>query len=277
MNVLFDDGRYITRVLVHDDQNPYEPYSEAFQFYKYVDNVWGDFRTRDLEEVNYSFNNLPPNIYDFTTNMTVAPEAALTAAMNTNNIHFKTHYFLKQIPFIRIPAPANKRIAWQSLQEIDIAILLSPAILSEPLAQNAIGVAFSIYMREYFNVIGNAVNNREKVTSYYLAVRLVTDGGVAGILPNGIVTIPANILIQEPCNPREDLIPPENDHNSLYRLAPTLVLNIETILKSRNYPGNPNSDRNPHMYIRIGRDCDKYILFLHGEQEATCPIRIPSE
>jgi hypothetical protein len=309
MNVLFDDGRYIDRRLKYVDENPsadgtelgrYDPHSEAFQFYKYVDNIWGDFQTRDLEERNHAndYARKQAEIEEIT--LTEHPEK-YEANRDNGKIYFKGYYFLKQIPFIHhenhdqsnpiLPKGIDlNNFDWQNLTVIDIVKLLPKKILNQ---EPVIGVAFNIYKRDFFNELNGRVFNREKTTSYYLSVRLVTDGrkiklpkNDTGNPHNDIIAVKIDDIIRERWNQREDLIPPENDFKSLYRLAPTLVLNKETLLKNRNYNGDWDNyqggrsfviPENRRLVIRIGQRDNKYILFLHGDKEANCPIRIPQD
>lgn len=178
-----------------------------------------------------------------------------------------------------------------------------------------VGVAFGIYRREFFNSTDKP--NREKTFAYYLDVRVVVNGNIIeGRYPTTftekeIVPIEVSDILKEKWNPRIDLSPPQNDRESLYRVGPTLVLNKDTIVKNRNYTGDKwmeipenwekmsmghsgeksaiefkadkywefEGEKPPKskMVVRIGREASKYVLFLHGDQEAGCPIRIPQD
>jgi hypothetical protein len=286
MNVLFDDGLYLDRALVHNPNDPYDQYSEAFQFYKPIDNIWGDFQTRDLEEehfANHELDEKNTNIRD----------------ISARKVLFKNQYFLKQIPFISArndPKPND----WQNLPIIEIDSLFSHEILGR---DNVVGIAFSIYKKERVNTRkDNVVQNREITSSFYLALRLVTDNQKVGndrltqnernsLSVKQIDCIDVSILIGESWDSREDLLLPEDDNKGLYRIAPTLVLNKQNILDNPNYNGKweegeydkPLMFKSPpdgkkRMVMRIGRENDdKYILFLHGDQETGCPGRIPTD
>ncbi|MFN8357940.1 MAG: hypothetical protein U0Y10_25995 [Spirosomataceae bacterium] len=52
---------------------------------------------------------------------------------------------------------------------------------------------------------------------------------------------------------------------------------IETDFISEKYWGFKPQDVNDRMVIRLGREGSRYILFLHGSKEGSCPIRIPQD
>jgi hypothetical protein len=296
MNVLFDDGLYLDRALLHKPEDRYNKYSEAFQFYKPIDKIWGDFQTRDREEERFAHYDGNKEIKD-------------NDEIEKRKLEFKDQYFLKQIPFIEFQQdakPVIKPIDWQNLDTIDISELFSFAILNR---QDVIGIAFSIYKSENVNINGKlnipgrkVVNNREITSSFYLALRLVTDGSNGGndaltqvdrdsLALKKINCIDVNTLIGESWNPRVDFHLPNDDNKILYRIAPTLVLKKRNILNSPNYTGGWGKrvydvvdtfvapiKGTKRMVMRIGRENDdKYILFLHGNQETGCPSRIPND
>jgi hypothetical protein len=302
MNVLFDDGLYLDRALVHDHNIRHDRYSEAFQFYKPIDNIWGDFVNRDLEEEYYASHDGCERILHISHDEREA-----------RTLRFKEQYFLKQIPFIEHSINPDS-INWQDLTIIDIFELFPHYILFR---DNVIGIAFTIYKREIFNINGGfcdnrrvAVNNREITSSFYLALRLVTDGrefcdcdehktkflttdDISFLIQRNINHIDVGSLINEQWNSLTDtytdLFTPNYDNQNLYRVSPTLVLNKNShIFSSPNYTGGWDANYNTpsfvapprgtrRMVIRIGREHNKYVLFLHGDHETGCPGRIPSD
>lgn len=325
MNVLFDDGSTIDRRLRFEDKKQdltrnylgrYHPYSEAFQYFKYVDNIWGDFMSRDMEEINYALKQASENY----PNVDVAKLDSKDPIFDPYKIEFKEKFYLKRIINIK-KLDGKTEIEWKDIntETVDIAALFPPKeqIFYD---NHVIGVAFSIYKREVFNSLEEY--NRKKTSAYYLDVRLVINGNIIeGDYPTTfnikkIAPIEVLNIINEKWNPRIDLLSPENDKENLYRVGPTLVLNKETIRVNRNYTGsrwnepptdwdkmiieNPNNwelnkgktiEFIPHKYwefregntpaprmvVRIGREGSEYVLFLHGDQEAGCPIRIPTD
>jgi hypothetical protein len=322
MNVLFDDGSTIDRRLRFEDRSPdfvigylgrYGPYSEAFQYFRFVDNIWGDFMSRDFEEIRYAREQLGEEGEDLDENH---------PKFKAPKVKFKEKYYLKRIINIELLNDPTD-ITWQSLntEVADIAALFPP---KEGVFDNdlVVGVAFSIYRREAFNPLGQY--NRKKTSDYYLDIRLVVNDVMdidkanypTTFKENKIVSIKVSEIINEKWNPRKDLLPPENDSENLYRVGPILVLNKETIRNNRNYTGGPwneptdwekmivenpnnweinkgkeeivflphkywefeeNHPPAPKMVVRIGLEGARHILFLHGDQEAGCPIRIPRD
>jgi hypothetical protein len=311
MNVLFDDGISFDRKLRYEDKRRnkadeywgrYDRFSEAFSFFQPIDNVWGDFFARDLEEIEVSGGSKP------------------------KKLEFKSKYYLRRIINKNtLPIAKGVNVDWKTLvgDTVDIARLFPK---NEEIFENedVIGVAFDIYKRETFidedkcnlNVVDSI---RHKATTYFLDVRLVVKKPIEkakyeSIKDNKIEVIQLTRIITEKWSPREDLLKPDDDTQNLFRVAPTLVLNKETIINNRNYNGDWNSepknwdkneiensanwdseylkddidtgfkrdlywdvkDGTSKMVVRIGRINERYYLFLHGDHESHNPIRIPS-
>lgn len=310
MNVLFDDGIYFDRRLRFEDKDPnlandywgrYEPNSEAFRFFSPIDNIWGDFYARDMEEKKYEFSKLSKK------------------KKYERKIGLKERYYLKRIIN---PKRFNGtvKIDWEKGTIgpiVDLVQLFPP---SENIFEDnsVIGVAFNIYERKEFNSLKH--KNRNITLYYYLDVRLIVKDIVSfnrekyPITTSNVDVVDINALLAEIWEPRKDLSPPNYDSEFLNNVSPTLVLNKDTIINNRNYKGkdwidpplhwknmpfeNPihwndfggdkffipekywgfNTKSNPkRMVVRIGRKNNRFYLFLHGDQEAGCPIRIPTE
>jgi hypothetical protein len=257
MNVLFDNGLSFDKRLSFEDANPF---SEAFTFFKPIDNIWGDFTYRKLEKNE-----------------------------TADSKKVKESYYLRQIKGDKINLnPLSKAV--------DLAQIFPQEenLLSH---ENVLGLAFDIYEKKVLNELSKG--SREITSSYFIKLRLVVKKEL------NLRDYPSTLKEEIDQVSLDQLVAEEHKHfqisnfdlQSMNRISPTLVLNKKTVLGNRNYTaewkvkpkgfnnkefdaerywGFP-SDTKAKMIVRIGKVEAKYFLYLHGDQEAGCPIRIPIE
>jgi hypothetical protein len=316
MNVLFTDGLTINRRLRYIDEisdaqdhydGRYDEHSEAFQFYKSIDNIWGPFKTRDLEELKYSSGlkiSLKEKEYDSKT------DKEKENLKDDYKVKFKQKYYLKRV--IDIDQIKNfHQDDWDKLEEVDLVKLFPEGEIFNSEYEDILGVAFDIYVRERFEKPDDILN-REKAITYFLEISLICVNDIdknmfQKTFHSGTNEIKIRLLkdlLKFTNRPQRDLSRLPFDNESIYHLSPTLVLNKKTIRENRNYTGEgwdsfpDNWDRMPEckfhnienaidyweidpikipkkMIVRIGREGSHYKLFLHGDKEGNTPIELP--
>lgn len=291
MNILFDDGLSPDRRLMHhfNVPNDYDPNTEAFQFYTPVDEVWGDFETRDKQE-EYLVNQDPNSGFSYNINNDDKEQQKIDVKNN-----FKERFYLKH----------------QETETIDLAQYFPP---EEKLFEDdsVIGLAFKIIKHEQFNAA--YLPNRQKTSSFYLKLAIIigdefsdeTKQNISKKNHKGIRVFTINELVLGGWNDFKSSKIIEGTgidicgiYQTEFQISPILVLNKKAILRNRNYSGDWNRPPanwdsniefnakeywsldssvlpNPRMVIRIGRKNSQYILFLHGDKEANDPTGIPS-
>jgi hypothetical protein len=311
MNVLFDDGKRLGRRLHYIDENPspnrtnlgkFDPNSEAFQFYKPVDSIWGDFETREKEETDFSKEIVwNPNA---DKRDIILKDSYFTLNLEQNNRAENKSVYENQTQPIRkqILSPSliyyKEKFYLKDINENIIDLAKLPDDLFNLFEnENILGIAFIILKTVRYNPLEH--NNRTVETFYHLDVRIVKENnnpllieglGVGDFTPFIIKEISVKELLQIKPKDILDELPakfPKNDSRvTTTVINPVLVIHKDAISQNRNFTGNWETSidwdfmgQQPpkrRMVLRLGIRDSRYVLFLHGDKEANDPTGIPS-
>jgi hypothetical protein len=300
MNVLFEDGKRLGRRLLYDETyvlGKFDPNSEAFQFYKPIDSIWGDFETRETEETAFSkeivwnpeaknrtailkgsFANLEQNDRDANEKIYIEQlQTDRKKILSPALIHYKERFYLKDI---------NEKVI--DLAQLGIDFFDNERIL---------GVAFILLKTTRFNPLDD--NNRTVQNSYHIDVRIVKNDespllieglSVGDFVKFNLEEISITRLLNETTENILRNLPDDFNEKSprvtTTVINPVLVIHKDAISQNRNFTGKwePNKEWDfmggvqpkRRMVLRLGMKNSRYILFLHGDKEANDPTGIPS-